>query len=511
MALLQFGEQFEHLGANGHIERRHGLVGDHERGPAYQRPRDRHALPLAAREFMRVARRKRSAEADLVEHLGHALRLVGRRHALDQPQAFADQLADGHARIERGVRILEHHLALQPVVEPARVGARDGPAAKKNLAAAGLEQPGDGAAQRGLARARATDDRDHLARPHHEVDAVQRALGHRFREQPAVAGVVDNQVAHLDDGRVVRHRARGQPARHGLQQFARVGVLRVFEQVVGAARFLHLAVPHHDHALREAGDHRQVVADHQHGRPVFAREADHQLEHVALHHGVERGGGFVGNQQGGLQQHHRGQHHPLPHAARELVRPGRERPLGVADADARQHVEDARLPRIGRQIAAMQRERLAQLLADRHRRIERGHRLLEHHADTRAAQLAQPRRLGQRQVFALEKNATRRAHQRRWRQAHERARRLRLAAARFADDADHLARRDVEGHVAHDLAAAEADGERQAFHADQRGVVRRGSHCTPFMRGSSQSRTASPSRLMPSSVSAMHRPGRMER
>ena len=54
-------------------------------------------------------------------------------------------------------------------------------------------------------------------------------------------------------------------------------------------------------------------------------------------------------------------------------------------------------------------------------------------------------------------------------------------------------------------AAAAADGQGQIRYGYQC------AHCTPLMRGSKRSRTASPSRLIPSSASAMARPGRMER
>ncbi|MCY1377079.1 hypothetical protein D9M69_646270 [compost metagenome] len=118
---------------------------------------------------------------------------------------------------------------------------------------------------------------------------------------------------------------------------------------------------------------------------VFAGQVHHQLQHVALHHGIQRRGGLVRDQESGLQQHHRGQHHALAHAARELVRPCLYRPLGVADPHAPQHIQDAFAARGGRQILAVQLQAFIQLAPDGHGWVQRRHGFLEHHADARPA------------------------------------------------------------------------------------------------------------------------------
>ena len=66
--------------------------------------------------------------------------------------------------------------------------AEEGLAAERDLAAAGLEQTGDGAQERGLARAVGADDADELAFGHVERDALQRAHG----------AVGDGKVADLE-------------------------------------------------------------------------------------------------------------------------------------------------------------------------------------------------------------------------------------------------------------------------------------------------------------------------
>ncbi len=320
-----------------------------------------------------------------------------------------------------------------------------------------------------------------------------------------MARVVHHQVPDFNNGRFLRQLAGRQAARHGVQQLARVGVPRAFQDARGCAGFQHFAVLHDNHAFGVARHHRQVVADHQHRRVVFAGQVHHQFQHVALHHGVQRGGGLVGNQQRRLQQHYRGQHHALAHAAGKLVRPSVHRPFRVADAHAAQHFKNTLAALRGRHRAAMQFQAFVQLPADGHGRVQRRHGFLEHHADAGAAQLAQHCRLGLGDIHAFEQDGPARHHQRRGRQAHDGARGLRLAAARLAHDADHFARGNVKRHSADDLAAALPDGQRQVRYGYQC------AHCTPLMRGSRRSRTASPNRLMPSSASAMARPGRMDR
>ena len=104
-------------------------------------------------------------------------------------------------------------------------------------------------------------------------------------------------------------------------------------------------------------------------------------------------------------------------------------------------------------------QRLGDVRADPHHRIERRHRLLEHEADSRAANL--PHRLfGKRQqVLALEKDLAAGDAARFLHQADDRKRRDRLAAARFADEPQRFALADLERHV--------VDGHDRAEHRAQ--------------------------------------------
>ncbi len=107
-----------------------------------------------------------------------------------------------------------------------------------------------------------------------------------------------------------------------------------------------------------------------------------------------------------------------------------------------------RLPRVG----LVQEQGLADLPADRHHRIERGHRLLEDHGDLLAADQAHGGSVEPHEVHAVEAHRT--AHDPARRigdEAHERERRHALAAAGFADDGQRFTALERERHAVHRL------------------------------------------------------------
>ena len=123
------------------------------------------------------------------------------------------------------------------------------------------------------------------------------------------------------------------------------------------------------------------------------------------------------------------------------MRPGLDRRLGIAYAHARQHVQHPFAPLGRAQAVTMQLQTFLQLATDGHGRVERSHRLLEHHADARPAQLRAVAALARGTSTPsnrIEPPATLRGEG----VSPDGARRLGSAAAGLADDADHLARRD---------------------------------------------------------------------
>ena len=120
--------------------------------------------------------------------------------------------------------------------------------------------------------------------------------------------------------------------------------------------------------------------------PSLACRSLSKREDLRLDGDVERGRRLVGDEQiGAVGERHR-DHHPLPLAAGKLVRIGAEPRSGIGEADLGQQLDHPVAGRGG--AAAVQGDDLADLPLDRVQRIERGHRLLEHHRHAGAAHLA---------------------------------------------------------------------------------------------------------------------------
>src|SRR5207302_787898 len=107
---LQLDEQIDDLRLDRDVERAQRLVGDDEARLDRERARDADALALAAGELVRIARRDLGAQADDVEQFGDALFARGGVAEAVDDERLVEDVADGHARIERRVRILEDDL-----------------------------------------------------------------------------------------------------------------------------------------------------------------------------------------------------------------------------------------------------------------------------------------------------------------------------------------------------------------------------------------------------------------
>ena len=108
--VAQVTQQVEHGRLDAHVQRGDRLVGDQHVGAQHQRPGDRHPLPLATGELPGKRLHRVGAEADQREHLLAVLIGLARRHDVVHPNQLAQHAADGEPRVQRGVRVLEHHL-----------------------------------------------------------------------------------------------------------------------------------------------------------------------------------------------------------------------------------------------------------------------------------------------------------------------------------------------------------------------------------------------------------------
>ena len=179
---------------------------------------------------------------------------------------------------------------------------------------------------------------------------------------------------------------------------------------------------------------REIVRD-QHDRGAeLVLQIEDQIEDLRLDRHVERGGRLVGDQHPRVAGQRHRDHRALPHAARQLVRVFLGPLLRLGDLDEPQHL-DGLVHRRGFRQILVQPDRLADLGADRHDRVQRGHRLLEDHRDLVAADVAHLGFAERHEILAVDLDRAADDASRRVRhQAQQRQRGHRLAAAGLADD-----------------------------------------------------------------------------
>jgi hypothetical protein len=109
-------------------------------------------------------------------------------------------------------------------------------------------------------------------------------------------------------------------------------------------------------------------------------------QHLRLRPDIERGGGLIGDNEGGREHQGHGDGDALALPARQLV--GQPVELDAAQAGSIERFARERSC-VGRAHRTMQGDRLGDLIADAHQRIQCRHRLLKDHADACAAHAAQ--------------------------------------------------------------------------------------------------------------------------
>ena len=171
---LQLAEKVENPRLHRDVERRDALVGDDDLRRERQRAGDADALALAAGEFVRMAAHVIGRQPDAAEEVGDAVaELAAAGEAMDD-QRLADQLAHGHARVERGIGVLEDHLD----GAPDRLQRATAEAGGRASVDADVALPGDEVEERPaggrLAAPRFADQRQRLADPDLEGDALDR-------------------------------------------------------------------------------------------------------------------------------------------------------------------------------------------------------------------------------------------------------------------------------------------------------------------------------------------------
>ena len=213
---LEVLHQVDDLRLDRHVERRHRFVGDDERRLEDERARDADALALTAGKLVRVAIDEVRVEADDAHDLLDALVGFPTAREAKVPQWFAHDVADGHAWVERRVRILKDHLHVLP--QPAELLAsqvREVGAFEVNVAGGGRQEANDDAPERRLAAPRLADQAERLPGRDGEIDAID-GVDDAASEQAATRREVLDQLLdpHQRVGdRRVRRRGDARPLR----------------------------------------------------------------------------------------------------------------------------------------------------------------------------------------------------------------------------------------------------------------------------------------------------------
>ena len=178
-------------------------------------------------------------------------------------------------------------------------------------------------------------------------------------------------------------------------------------------------------------------------RPRALAQPPEEQEDLELHGHVERRRGLVGHEERRAAGEGEGDHRALAHAAGQLVGVRAEDAVGVGQLD---HLAQLAGPGAGRPAAepVVARQQEAELVADGEHRVERLPVGLEDHGDPAAPD---PPHLGLgqgRQLPAVEADTAAADPARGAEQPQDGERRDALAAARLADEPDHLAAVDRE-------------------------------------------------------------------
>ncbi len=181
--------------------------------------------------------------------------------------------------------------------------------------------------------------------------------------------------------------SRLSQARNGAQQRLGVGMHRVVENRVDVCLLDDLAHVHHDHIFRHLRHDAQVVGDVHDRHPQFALQVAHEPQDLGLGGHIERRRRLVGNEQAGVTGECHRDHRALAQASRQLMWIGIHALLGLRETDEIEHL-DRFGPRFGLAHFLVQRDRFHDLVADGVDGAERGHRLLRHERNFRAANVA---------------------------------------------------------------------------------------------------------------------------
>ncbi|KAF1006586.1 MAG: hypothetical protein GAK32_02445 [Pseudomonas fluorescens] len=386
---LEIAQQREDLCLYRNVQCRHRLIAHQHLRVARQGPGDGNALALAARQFQWATRQQAGFQAYQLEQFQAASGPFAARQPTDL-QCLVEYAGHGVPWVERALRVLEHHLNALTLFAPLpSAQAVPGATVEPHIAGVGRFQAQQHAGDSGFAGTGLTHDSQRFAGAQTETGIVHGHMGMAIR---AEVGLL--QVASFDQWQV-EALGHGTPGRlggrtlkmHGaarVQQRLGIGVSGVMQNRLYRPLLHDHPVMHHRHTVCQARHHRQVMADHQHRHRPGAQGLQ-QSQHLRLHRGIQRGRGFVGDQQARVARNGRCDQRPLAQATGQLVGILQRPSLGLWHADGLEQLDHPRVARGTVQIA-MQAQGLGDFLAHCPQRVQRAQRVLHHKADLCAAQ-----------------------------------------------------------------------------------------------------------------------------
>ena len=127
------------------------------------------------------------------------------------------------------------------------------------------------------------------------------------------------------------------------------------------------------------------MGDQHQRHAALALQAAQQIEDLRLDRDVKRRGGFIGDQQLGVARDGHGNHDPLVHATRQLVRVGPQASLRVRHTHLLKQLDGAALGRLAVHTE-VDPEGLGQLKTNRKTGVKAGGRFLKNHGHVFAGQ-----------------------------------------------------------------------------------------------------------------------------
>lgn len=176
-SLLQVLQQVDYLRLHADVECADGFVAHDELWFHRQCTGDADPLPLATAEFVWVASGMFGRKTDPIQEFGHTIAfrfLVGAQFV--NAQGFRDDVADGHTRIERTVRVLKNYLRFAAKWFGVRAGELgDVMSVEPDFARSGFNQSQERPPERGFATTAFADEADRLSFVDCETDTIHGA------------------------------------------------------------------------------------------------------------------------------------------------------------------------------------------------------------------------------------------------------------------------------------------------------------------------------------------------